>query len=416
MVLLGALIQDGGDKRGVYAADEEVIDAVLAGMSPGDKVGQLFMVSFSGSAAAAIEQMHVGSVVLLASATSAAGVSRLTSELQHEASHAGLPPLLISVNHEGGDIQPIRTNVSDLGPNWQLGLMEPDSALHAACERGAIHGAELQAMGISMNLAPVLDVWDNPLNTVIGQRSYSADPAVVARLGAGYIEGLQAAGVLAIGKHFPGHGSSVGDSHLELPGVLHDRAWLDTHELVPFRAAIQANVAGVMTAHVSYPLVDSQPDRPASLSPTLVSGLLRQDMGFDGLVVTDDLGAMQAITAHYSPGEAAIEAIEAGSDLLIVVGSVEHQEQMIDAVLGEVGGRISPERLDDAVRHVLQAKQQAGLLGPDRPTLAPAHPLCASAQLLDVGVLHPPHAAAEDEVPGALPGLGDRSTTRVDID
>jgi beta-N-acetylhexosaminidase len=237
-------------------------------------------------------------------------------------------------------------------------------------------GRELTALGVHMNLAPVLDIWDNPRNTVIANRSYSDDPIVVSRLGTAYIEALQSQGMLAVAKHFPGHGSSVEDSHRTLPVVAHDRARLDSHELVPFRAAIQARVAGVMTAHVSYPLIDPVEDRPSSLSPPIVSGILRDDLRYDGLIVTDDIGAMRAIVDNYGPGEAAIQALLAGSDVVSVVGPLSSQRLIVEAITAAVGTTIPMERLDASVRRVLRAKQRAGLLG-SAPLRSSTPPACA---------------------------------------
>ena len=363
------------------APEADPLEAILAGLSTADKVGQLFLAGFEGpdaaGAAAAIAELRVGGIALVANATTADEARPLTAGLQQLARAAGLSPLLIAVDHEGGPVQRIRVGVTDLGSNWQLGRVQPiERAVLAACSRGAIHGRELADLGIQMNLAPVLDVLDNPQNTVIGERSYSSDPQTVARLGTAYIQGLQAQGVLAVGKHFPGHGSTTEDSHLTLPVVRHDRNWLDAHELVPFQAAIQANVAAIMTAHVSYPAIDPVPGRPGSLSPVIVSGLLRGDLGFDGLVITDDMGVMEAITGRYEPGDAAVKAVQAGSDMLIVVGPIERQRRMAQAIVSEVGTSISPERLDASVRRVLRAKQQAGLLGTQRSSPAPAGPAC----------------------------------------
>jgi beta-N-acetylhexosaminidase len=363
------------------APEADPLDAILAGLSTADKVGQLFLAGFEGpdaaGAATAIGELRVGGIALVANATTAGEARSLTSALQQLAQANGLPPLLIAVDHEGGPVQRIRVGVTDLGSNWQLGLVQPiERAVLAACSRGAIHGRELADLGIQMNLAPVLDVLDNPQNTVIGERSYSGDPQTVARLGTAYIQGLQAQGVLAVGKHFPGHGSTTEDSHLTLPVVRHDRGWLDGHELVPFRAAIQANVAAIMTAHVSYPAIDPVSGRPGSLSPVIVSGLLRGDLGYDGLVITDDMGVMEAVTGRYEPGDAAVKAIQAGSDMLIVVGPIERQRRMAQAIVSEVGTSISPEQLDTSVRRVLRAKQQAGLLGTPQPSPAPAGPAC----------------------------------------
>jgi beta-N-acetylhexosaminidase len=222
-------------------------------------------------------------------------------------------------------------------------------------------------MGINMNLAPVLDVWDNPQNTVIGDRSYGSDPTLVAELGVAYIQALQGQGVLATAKHFPGHGSTDEDSHLTLPILRHDRARLNAVELGPFRAAIGAGVTAIMTAHVAYPLIDSDPDRPASLSPLIVSELLRGDLGFDGLVITDDLGVMRAVTDRYEAGESAVAAITAGADMLIVAGPAERQRQMAAALLDEVGRSIPTDRLDTSVRRVLRAKLRIGLPIPAAP-------------------------------------------------
>jgi beta-N-acetylhexosaminidase len=253
------------------------------------------------------------------------------------------------------------------GPQWELGQLPLSDAVAAARQRGQTHGRELSAIGISMNLAPDLDVWDNPANTVIGERSFSDDPSVAAQLGAAYIQGLQQQGVLAVGKHFPGHGSSAEDSHQTLPVVPHDRAWLDTHELVPFRSAIQAHVAAIMVGHLSFPLIDPAPSRPSSLSPVFVTSILRNDLGYDGLVITDDLGGMKAITAGYSPGTAAVQAFVAGSDMLLSVGPLDTEQEMVQAITDAVGPTISMQRLDASVRRILLAKAQAGLLPAHNP-------------------------------------------------
>jgi beta-N-acetylhexosaminidase len=247
-------------------------------------------------------------------------------------------------------------------------------AIATACARGVTHGQELARLGINMNLAPVLDVWDNPRNQVIGDRSYSSDPNVAARLGTAYIEALQAQGVLAIGKHFPGHGSTDEDSHLTLPVLSYDRARLDAVELVPFRRAIAVQVAGIMTAHVVYPALDPVPQRPASLSPAIVTDLLRGELAYDGLVLTDDMAGMRAITDRYAAGEAALQAILAGSDMLIVEGPLERQRRVAEAILADVGQRISIERLDASVRRILRVKQRLGLWGEGLPLGSPIGP------------------------------------------
>ena len=344
-------------------------EATLAALSVHDKVGQLFMLGFDGSDAtgadSALDELRAGGIALLSNATDADAARELTRGLQSLAVARGTLPPLFAIDHEGGVVQRIRSGATVFGPAFEVGQIEPlEAAIAQAERRGSVHGRELASMGINMSLGPVLDVWDNPENQVIGNRAFSRSASVVAALGSAYVTSLQAQGVLAVGKHFPGHGNSLEDSHQTLPVVRRDRATMDSVELLPFQSALQAGVAGIMTAHVSYPAIDTIQDRPASLSPRIVTGLLRDELGFQGLVLTDDMGAMEAITGRFEAGEAAVQAIEAGSDMLIVVGPLTRQRRMVQAVLDEVGGRISAERLDASVRRVLEAKRRAGLIYP----------------------------------------------------
>jgi beta-N-acetylhexosaminidase len=366
VILLIALIAVAGLGA---AADNASHDSQLSRLSTQDKVGQLFMLGFDGGNASAAEpalaELRAGGIALLSNARSATAARELTTSLQSLAQARGLVPPIIAVDHEGGLVQRIRQGATVFGPAFEIGQIQPlEAAIAEAARRGDLHGRELGGMGISMSLGPVLDVWDNPANEVIGRRAFSRSADVAAALGSAYITALQAHGVLAVGKHFPGHGNSLEDSHQTLPTVWRNRAMIDSIELLPFHSAIQANVAGVMTAHVSYPLVDTVAERPASLSPRIVTGMLRNDLGFSGLALTDDMGAMEAITGRFEAGEAAIQAIEAGSDMLIVVGPLSRQRRMVEAVLGEVGRRISLERLDDSVRRVMEAKRRAELVAP----------------------------------------------------
>lgn len=370
----------------VASPASDAVDALIARMSLADRVGQLFLLGFPGGdptgAASAISDLRAGGVTLTTNVSSAAAARTLNAGLQRLASSSGVLPLLISVNHEGGDVQPISEGMTPLGPQWQIGQVQPlSAAVAAACSRGVVAGQELGAIGINMNLAPDLDVWDNPANTVIGERSFSSDPQVAAQLGVAYVEALQGQGVLATGKHFPGHGSSSADSHETLPVVMHDMTELESNELVPFKAAIQAQVAAIMVGHLSFPLVDPTPDQPSSLSPYFVSELLRNELGYQGLVVTDDIGAMKAVTDHYTAGQAAVQAILAGDDMVLSVGPLESEQEMVQAVTAAVGTTIAPERLNQSVRRVLLAKIQAGLLlgftSDQAPPLLPPTTVCS---------------------------------------
>ena len=217
---------------------------------------------------------------------------------------------------------------------------------------------EARAVGVHLNFAPVLDVNSNPENPIINTRAFGEDPAEVARLGRAYLRGARAGGVLTTAKHFPGHGDTRVDSHLLLPEVTADRARLDDVELVPFQAAIEDGVDAVMTAHVSVPGVLGPGAPPATLSPEFMTDLLREELGFEGILFTDALN-MGAITEGYGAGEAAVRALEAGADVILIPASVP---DAIEAVVEAAEqGRITRERIDASVRRILMAKARVGL-------------------------------------------------------
>jgi beta-N-acetylhexosaminidase len=221
---------------------------------------------------------------------------------------------------------------------------------------GAALAHELRACGVRWDFAPVVDVDTNPANPVIGDRSFGDDPELVGRLGAAMIEGLQQGGVAACAKHFPGHGDTELDSHLELPAVDHSPARLAEVELPPFRAAIAAGVASIMTAHV---VVRELDDRlPATLSPSVIAGLLREELGFDGVVVSDDL-EMKAVARGWSPGEAAVLAAEAGCDLLPFCSLHDAQVEGVEALVRAAeSGRLSWKAVEAAVGRIRDMKDR----------------------------------------------------------
>ena len=226
-----------------------------------------------------------------------------------------------------------------------------------AYELGRITALEARAVGIGMVLAPVVDVNNNPANPVINTRSYGADPHRVARLAAAHVRGLQEHGVYAVAKHFPGHGDTGIDSHIDLPTIPVDRARADSVELVPFRAAIDAGVAGVMSAHITFPALAGD-TVPATLSPRILTGLLKDELGFDGLVVSDALD-MGAIVRRYGPDEAPVRALEAGADLLLMPADLS---RALDAIVAAVeSGRLTESRIDRSVRKLLHLKAGLGL-------------------------------------------------------
>jgi len=264
---------------------------------------------------------------------------------------------LVAVDQEGGRVQRLRAPVLELPPMRALGALD-DAALTRRAASAL--GRQLAAIGFNVDFAPVLDVDTNPDNPVIGDRSFGSDPQRVARHGLAFARGLRDAGVLACGKHFPGHGDTVDDSHFALPALAHDMARLEAVELVPFAAAA-AELDSVMTAHIVFRALD--PDRPATLSPKVL-GLLREKLGFSGLVFSDDM-EMKAIADHWPTGRAAVEAIRAGCDLLLICATVERLAEA-RAALAEEAARDSAfaVRLEEAASKVRRTR--------DRLTCAPA--------------------------------------------
>jgi beta-N-acetylhexosaminidase len=345
-------------------------DSVIASLSIRDRVAQLVWPWVlgdyvpEGSAEWArisrlVTEQHVGGFIV--SVGSPIDIAAKMNALQ-ELSRL---PLLVSADLEtgvgfrarGGYFLP---NAIDLGGAtsfpWQMALgAVRDTAL--AYEMAKATALEARALGIHVAFGPVLDVNNNPANPVIGARSYSEDPALTARLGAAFVRGLQENGVLATGKHFPGHGDTETNSHLALAMVTASRARLDSVELVPFREAVRAGVGAIMTFHGFLPALDSS-GVPATLSPLVMTNLLRRDMGFDGLLFTDAMD-MAGVVDRFGAVEAAKRAIAAGNDILLMPANIAGA---IDAVVaGLAEGRYTEERLNASVRRVLLLKDKLGL-------------------------------------------------------
>ena len=369
---------------------EAELEAMVARMSLQDKVAQMVMVGFHGQSIATSPELetmvgayHVGGVVLLeANAHDPQQLSNLTAELGSLATSSGAGvPLFVAINHEGGIVVRITEGVTGLPGNMAVAAAgRPEYAYLSA----ALAAQELRAMGVNMNLAPVLDVNDNPLNPVIGTRSFGESPALAAEYGQLTVRGSQDNGVIAVAKHFPGHGSVAVDSHGGLPVLQASTGELMQHELVPFQAAIEEGVAGIMTAHIAVPALDDS-DRPATLSPEILTGLLRQQMGYDGLILTDSL-AMGGVSASRGQAQAAIEAVQAGADIVLSTTPVEAHIAIIQALVTAVQqGNIPVERIDQSVLRILRVKYAYGLFGSlTTPDLR--------------GVGSPEHQAVADEI------------------
>jgi beta-N-acetylhexosaminidase len=272
-------------------------------------------------------------------------------------------PLFIGVDEEGGRVRRLPPPFLELPPMRRLGEHgDPDLVRQAA----KMLGAELAAIGFSIDFAPVLDVDSNPKNPVIGDRAFSSDPEVVARLGRKFALGLDDAGVMACGKHFPGHGDTNKDSHVDLPFVSHGKERLYAVELVPFRAASHAKLAALMTAHVVYEELD--PGVPATLSRKIMTQLLRTELGFGGVLFSDDL-EMRAIADHVGIEQAAVAAIAAGCDALLVCKDFAAQEAAHAALVAKAeSDEAFHQRCVQAVTRSLAARKKR----PPRPVPSPA--------------------------------------------
>jgi beta-N-acetylhexosaminidase len=327
-------------------------------MSLRDMVGQMFMISIGGTEPdyyvnKMIRERNVGGVLLFGhNMRSEAQTRRLTAALQRRSMQTEPAiPLFVAVDQEGGEIshapwvtpQPAAAQVGARG--------DPEEARAIAEEMGR----ELLRAGVNTDLAPVVDTG---FGAAIGRRSFGEDPQLVAEMGAAAVEGFKTAGVVSAAKHFPNHGPATSDSHVVLPVVDHDLPKLRSHDLPPFRAAIQAGVPMVMVGHLLYPAVD--PERPASLSPRAV-GVLRGELGFGGVVVTDDL-AMAGASGEDPPARAAVEAVKAGANLLIISSPPEQQADAYDAVVAAVkSGEIPQRRIQDSVERILKVKKDYSL-------------------------------------------------------
>ena len=315
-------------------------------------IGSLPGVTITPEIRSLAREFSLGGVTLFARNIEAPEqVAELSIDTQTLASEI---PLWIAVDQEGGRVARLRKPFTEWPPMAVLGRSD---STELASRFAAALAAELKAVGITLDYAPVLDIHTNPKNPVIGDRALAENAEAVARLGAVIVRGLQNNGVAACGKHFPGHGDTAVDSHLELPLVEHPPDRIRRVECVPFREAIRADVAFIMTAHVLVPSLDEE--RPATLSPRIVQDMLRDELGYQGVILSDDL-EMNAIARTREIPDAAVQAIAAGCDaLLICSGSIDTQAATLEALVHAVeDGRISYKRLEAALKRLRRAKER----------------------------------------------------------
>ena len=348
------------------------IAEAVAAMSTEQKVSQLLVAGIEGTqlgqdAVQAVQDYQVGGVILFGrNVESAWQLAELTNGLKDL--NGDYTPLFLCVDQEGGRVDRMPPEVERTPSAWSVGQTLDAEGVGAAY--GALLAEECAAFGFNMDFAPSLDIWSNPDNTVIGDRAFGNDWEWTAFFGMSAVESMEEqGGVIPVVKHFPGHGDTSVDSHVALPVVDKSLEELWQSELVPFNMTLNQedyfgaqsgpSAPAVMVAHILLSRVD--PDYPASLSHRVVTSLLREEMGFDGVVCTDDL-TMGAVSNTYGMGEAAVLAVEAGCDLLLVCHGADNLTAARDALLEAAdSGRLSPERLDESVKRILSLKTEYGL-------------------------------------------------------
>ncbi|MFE1023373.1 glycoside hydrolase family 3 protein [Streptomyces sp. NPDC058818] len=354
---------------------------IISRMSVEAKVGQLFVPYFYGTSATSpsqfdqdrnlrelgvrtvaelIAKYHIGGVIYFSGWANNIQDPRQIADLTNGVQRASLAlptpiPSLISIDQEHGANVRIGSGATQLPGAMALGA---GRSLSDARTAGRISGTELAALGIHQNFAPVADVNVNPANPIINVRSFGADAREVGRMVAAQVTGYQRAGVVACAKHFPGHGDTAQDSHTGLPVITHTREEWDRIDAPPFKAAIAAGVDSIMTAHLQVPALDPS-NEPATLSPTILQGVLRDELGFDGVIVTDALN-MQGVRTKYGDDRVPVLALKAGADQLLFPPDID---VAYNGVLAAVrSGEITEDRLDESVLRILRIKDKAGLL------------------------------------------------------
>ncbi|MEU1200501.1 glycoside hydrolase family 3 N-terminal domain-containing protein [Streptomyces sp. NPDC005813] len=379
--------------------DDRQLRALISRMTLEEKVGQVFVSRVYGHSATAPDQAdidanlkelgirtaaeliakyRVGGIIYFAWAHNTRDphqIAALSNGLQKASlDQPGGLPLLVSTDQEHGIVARVGKPATLFPGAMALGAGGSRSDARTV---GRIGGAELHALGIRQDYSPVADVNVNPANPVIGVRSFGADPDAVAGLVAAEVKGYQSSGVAATAKHFPGHGDTAVDSHFGFPVITHSREVWETLDAVPFRAAIRAGIDSIMTAHIMVPALDPAGD-PATLSHPILTGILREELGYDGVVVTDALG-MEGVRTKYGDDRVPVLALKAGVDQLLNPPSME---VAWNAVLNAVrGGELTEARLDESILRILRLKSKLGLLsdpyvsdaGVDRVVGIPAH-------------------------------------------
>ncbi|KGX83318.1 beta-N-acetylhexosaminidase [Pontibacillus marinus] len=328
-------------------------------MSVDEKIAQMMFIGLKGTSlnkqeAQLIRTEQVGGVILLGG--NIQNKNQLLQYIQSikKANKNSHTPLMLGVDEEGGRVSRIPGEIANFPSNQYIGKYSNASLSHRI---GELLAQKVEAFGFNVDFAPVLDINNNPQNRVIGDRSFGSTPEKVSKLGIATMEGIQSEGVIPVVKHFPGHGNTTKDSHISLPRVDKSIVEIKQEELIPFKKAIDQGADMVMVAHILYSAFDQK--YPATLSERIITDLLRNDMGFEGVVITDDM-SMGAITQNYGMDEAAVLSIRAGTDMFMLTSSGDGNYERVKKALKQAvkQGTIAEESLDKSVKRILKLKEK----------------------------------------------------------
>jgi len=337
--------------------DEDLVEAMIESMTLEEKVGQLIIGGFTGTTMTEevkelIHTYRLGGFILFAHNLESLDQSlELLNSIKKENEESEIP-LFLSVDQEGGRVTRL-PGLNNLITNREIGQKNDE---RFAYEFGKLLGNQLHAFGFNLNFAPVLDVNSNPNNPVIGDRSYGDEPGLVSALGVQTMQGLQTEGIISTIKHFPGHGDTYLDSHEALPIIHKTYDELKETELVPFENAIKSGAEMIMTAHILLPEMETT--YPATMSKEIITEILRKEMGYSGVVITDDM-TMAAITNNYGIDEAAVTSIKAGVDIVLIAHEFENIVKTYEHIIEAVNtGEITEKRIDESVARILLLKNK----------------------------------------------------------
>ncbi|MGP4066361.1 beta-N-acetylhexosaminidase [Oceanobacillus sp. M65] len=341
---------------------KEAVQEKISSMTIKEKVGQMLMIGFEGTQVNDqtrnfIQENHIGGVILFErNITDSKQLLNLNRELKELNADSQDIPLFISVDEEGGVVSRMPPKIVNLPDSKKIGDL---NNTELAYQVGEAIGERVNAFGFNVTMAPVMDVNSNPDNPIIGKRAFGDNKEIVSKMGVEEMKGIQSKGIIPVIKHFPGHGDTDVDSHLGLPVVHNSLESIREMELVPFQKAIDHQADMTMVAHILLPEIDNED--PASLSKNVVTTMLREELGFDGVTITDDL-TMGAILENYDIGDATVKAVQAGNDIVLVCHGDENKLKAVHSLTKAVeSGAIKEERIDESVKRILHLKEKYNL-------------------------------------------------------